>query len=109
MIQLGGADGVQAVFEDIPDCFVETYREKFVKWGKNFKNFGRTVIFTFYRKPGAMILLNPDGSKVQQGASLTAELDRSVKSRPRLIIRPSSERDKELIAEHSRYLQNIFQ
>jgi len=95
------------VFERIPDLFVQMYDAQFQAWAREFKARGPKQAIRFGRPKGAPVLLDGEGRAIEAGAWLVAEVDRSGAS-VRVIIRPATEHDQELIARHTREMQPHF-
>lgn len=85
------------VFERIPDLFVQLYDAQFQVWAREFRKRGRRQAIEFRRRPGAAVLLDVEGRPIQAGAWLVAEPDGE-----RVVIRPATEHDAELIERHVR-------
>lgn len=94
------------VFERIPDLFVQVYDYQFQTWAREFRTRGRKCAIVFARPPGSPVLLDVDGRKIVRGCWLEAEVDRSRPETPRVIIRPASEHDEEVISRHVREMQS---
>jgi hypothetical protein len=88
------------VFERIPDLFVELYDDQFKQWAREFKTRGQFAAIVFNRPRGTPIILDGHGQPVWHGAWLEAEVDRSQPQLPRVIIRPRTEHDEEMIERH---------
>lgn len=89
------------VFERIPDLFVELYDRQFKIWAAEFKRRGRKCAIVFDCPPGGQPKLDHEGRIVAVGCWLEAEVDQS-RSNVRVVIRPASEHDAEMIARHCR-------
>jgi hypothetical protein len=89
------------VFERIPDLFVQIYDPQFRVWAAEFARRGPKCAIVFDRPPGVPALLDEEGRVVAAGCWLEAEVDRS-RSDVRVVIRPASEHDAEMIARHCR-------
>lgn len=85
------------VFEKIPDVFVEAYDYQFRVWAAEFRARGARCAIVFGRRAGEAALLDAGGRVVMRGCWLQAEVDRG-----RVVIRPASEHDAEMIARHVR-------
>jgi len=92
---------VLTVFERIPDLFVAMYDRQFSIWAREYQRRGNTAAIVFNLPPGHRAVLGPDGEPVWKGAWLAAEVDRS-QGVPRVVIRPRTEHDEEMIARHCR-------
>lgn len=90
------------VFERIPDLFVSLYDAQFQTWAREFRARGRKCAIVFNPAPGAKPIFDGEGRIVAAGCWLEAEVDRSRPQTPRVIIRPASEHDEEMIAKHVR-------
>ncbi|MEO6381965.1 MAG: hypothetical protein ABIO35_08205 [Nitrobacter sp.] len=88
-------------FERIPDLFVQLYDQTFQVWAREFKIRGPKCAIPFLKPPGAVTLLDANGHPMQKGAWFEAEVDRSL-GEPRVVIRPATPADEELIARHVR-------
>lgn len=88
------------VFEKIPDLFVELYDQSFQTWAREFRVRGPECAIRFIPVPGEIAILGPDGKPAWKGCWLTAEVDRERPQNPRVIIRPKTEHDAEMIAKH---------
>lgn len=91
---------VSAVFERIPDYFVERYAEELGLWGKNLKKIGLTKHIVL--REGTLADLSPDEElgAVLIRVTLKAEIERLASDRLRLVISPADERDERMIALH---------
>lgn len=92
------------VFEKIPDLFVEVYDAQFQTWAREFRTRGPRCAIVFNLTPGAQPIYDEDGRIVAVGAWLTADLDLSTPNR-RMVIRPATEHDEEMIARHGRAMK----
>lgn len=93
------------VFERIPDLFVELYDEQFKQWAREFRKRGTYAAIVFNRVPGTPVLLGADGEPVWKGAWLEAEVDRAQPQLPRVVIRPRTDHDAEMIERHCREMR----
>lgn len=91
------------VFEKIPDLFVEVYDPQFQTWAREYRRRGARCAIVFNPVPGVAPALDGEGRVVAAGAWLTAEVDGGG-ARPRMVIRPATEHDAEMIARHVRAL-----
>lgn len=91
---------MMTVFERVPDLFVELYDSSFQVWAREFRVRGRKCCVEFIRVPGAPALLDGEGRAIRKGAWLVAEFDGG-----RMVIKPASERDAELIERHTREMR----
>lgn len=89
------------VFERIPDLFVEVYDRQFATWAAEFRRRGNRQALVFKRRPGEAVLLDSEGREIERGCWLEA----TVESAGRIVIRPASEHDEEMIARHVRELR----
>lgn len=96
------------VFEKIPEAFVHAYDFQFQTWAREFRKRGAKCAIVFDQKPGAPVILDGDGRAVAKGAWLVAEVDRSKPAEPRMVIKPSSEHDEDMIARHAREMQGVW-
>jgi hypothetical protein len=87
-------------FERIPGLFVELYRRQFEIWAREFRKRGKRCAIVFNPAPGAAPLFDGEGRIIAAGCWLEADIDRSQPQMPRVIIRPASEHDEEMIARH---------
>lgn len=85
------------VFEKIPDLFVEMYDFQFQTWAREFRARGPKCAIVFRRRPGEVALLDAEGRTIERGAWLEAHFDGV-----RIVVRPASEHDEEMIARHVR-------
>lgn len=91
------------VFEKIPDLFVEVYDHQFQTWAREFRKRGARCAIVFNPVPGVAPRRDEEGRLVAAGAWLTADVDASGGGRePRIVIRPATEHDAEMIARHVR-------
>lgn len=90
------------VFEKIPDLFVEMYDAQFAQWAREFRTRGTYAAIVFDRPPGAPVLLGPDGQPMWKGAWFEAEVDRSMPQNVRVVIKPRTQHDEEMIDRHCR-------
>ncbi len=90
------------IFERIPDIFVHLYDPQFQLWAREFQARGRKCAIVFNPAPGAVPVFDGDGRMVARGCWLEAEVDRSLPQTPRVVIRPASEHDEEMIGRHCR-------
>lgn len=93
------------VFERIPDLFVELYDPQFQTWAREFRTRGTECAIVFNLPPGKVPLLDGEGRRIAAGCWLSAEIDRSRPQTPRVIIRPKTEHDEEMIAKHCREMR----
>lgn len=93
---------MMTVFERIPDLFVELYDAQFATWAREFRKRGHYAAIVFDRVPGQAVLLGPDGKPMWKGAWFEAEVDLSVTDRPRVIIKPRTPHDEEMVDRHCR-------
>lgn len=93
------------VFEKIPEIFVHLYDRQFQVWAREFRKRGKRCAIVFNRPPGKAVLLDADGQPILAGAWLTAEVDASAPGSPRIVIRPATPHDEEMIARHVREMQ----
>lgn len=91
---------VITVFEKIPPLFVELYDPQFKIWAAEFRTRGRRCAIVFNLKPGQPVPRDGEGRPIAAGAWLQAEVDRSRPQTPRVIIRPATPHDEEMIARH---------
>lgn len=88
------------VFEGIPDLFVALYDEQFQLWAREYRKRGAYAAIVFDRPRGTPVILGVDGEPVWHGAWLEAAVDRSQPQLPRVVIRPRTEHDAEMIERH---------
>lgn len=91
-------------FKKIPPQFIERYKPQFEVWAREFRIRGKRQAILFERRPGAPSLLDAEGRVIQRGAWLEAEVDRSNPLNVRVVIKPATDHDEELIARHTREL-----
>lgn len=89
------------VFEKIPDLFVELYDQQFQTWAREFRARGRRCAIVFNLAPGEMPKFDGEGRMVAVGCWLEAQIEAGI-GEPRIVIRPASEHDEEMIARHTR-------
>lgn len=91
---------VSAVFERIPDYFVERYAKELALWGKNLKKIGLTKHIVL--NEGTLADMSPDEEMgaVLIRVTLKAEIERLAQDRIRLVISPGDERDERMIRIH---------
>lgn len=90
------------VFQRVPDLFVSMYDAELQTWAREFRARGPKVAIQFRRPAGMPALLDAGGRPIMAGAWLEAEVDRSLPGSLRIVVRPASEHDAELIARHVR-------
>lgn len=90
------------VFEKIPDIFVQRYDAQFAQWAREFRTRGHYAAIVFDRMPGQGVVLGPDGEPVWRGAWFEAEVDRSRPDGVRVVIKPRTEHDVEMVERHCR-------
>lgn len=90
------------VFEKIPDLFVELYDDQFRMWSREFQKRGHYAAIVFNRPRGTPLVLGPDGKPVWVGAWLEATVDREHPQNPRVVIKPRTEHDADMIERHCR-------
>lgn len=95
------------VFEKIPDLFVEMYDPQFAQWAREFRTRGQFAAIVFDRVPGQGVILGPDGKPVWKGAWFEAEVDLSVVDRPRVVIKPRTLHDEEMVDRHCREMSRF--
>lgn len=88
------------VFERIPELFVELYDAQFQTWAREFRTRGKRCAIVFNPAPGAAPIHDDEGRLVAAGAWFEAEVDRSRPQMPRVIIKPASEHDEEMVKRH---------
>lgn len=86
------------VFERIPDLFVELYDAQFQSWAREYRRRGNRCAVVFRPVPGVAPAVDAEGRIVMAGAWLTARVD----GPGRVVIRPATGHDEELIARHVR-------
>lgn len=96
---------ISAVFEGIPDYFVERYAEELGLWGKNLGKIGLEKHIVL--NEGALSDLSPDEEMgaVLIRVTLKAKVERLAQDRLRLVISPCDERDERMIALHCEKMQ----
>lgn len=87
------------VFEKIPDLFVELYDAQFQLWAREFRARGRKCAIVFNPAPGSAPVFDEEGRLVAVGAWLEAQVETGL-GEPRIVIKPASEHDAEMIARH---------
>ena len=88
------------IFERIPELFVSMYDEQFAMWAREFRKRGQFAAIVFNRPAGTPMLLDADGLPIWKGAWLSAEIDHSSPQMPRVVIKPRTEHDEEMILRH---------
>lgn len=96
------------VFEKIPDLFVQHYDSSFQVWAREFRTRGHECAIPFDRKPGAPVILGPDGKPSWRGAWLVAEVDRSAPQSPRIVIKPKDEAAAAAIERHTHEMAGVW-
>jgi hypothetical protein len=94
------------VFERIPPIFVELYDAQFRIWAAEFQKRGRKCAIVFNPAPGAKPVFDSEGRIVAMGCWMEADVDLSVPQSPRVVVRPASEHDEEMIARHCRAMKS---
>lgn len=94
------------VFERIPDLFVELYDPQFKTWAAEFRMRGPKCAIVFTPVPGSAPVFDGEGRIVAAGCWLLAEMDRSQPQMPRVVIRPATNHDEEMIAKHCRAMRS---
>lgn len=92
------------VFDQIPDAFVELYDAQFRTWAREFRRRGKRCAIVFHVKPGSVPILDGEGRRVVRGVWLEAQ----VEGGGRMVIRPATEHDAEMIARHVREMQGAW-
>lgn len=95
------------VFEKIPDLFVEMYDAQFAQWAREFRRRGQFAAIVFDTPPGGVRLLGPDGQPVWKGAWFEAEVDRADPENMRVVIKPRTPHDEEMIERHCREMSRF--
>lgn len=90
------------VFEKIPDAFVEMYMLQFETWAREFRQRGHFAAIVFDRVPGRPVLLGPDGKPAWKGAWFEAEVDASQPAAVKVVIKPRTVFDEEMVERHCR-------
>ena len=98
---------MMTVFEKIPDLFVEMYDAQFVTWAREFQKRGQFAAIVFDRVPGQAVLLGPDGRPAWKGAWFEAEVDRSAPQNIRVVIKPRTPHDEEMVDRHCREMSRF--
>lgn len=96
---------ISAVFEKIPDYFVERYARELALWGKNLKKIGLTKHIVLNEGALADMSPNPEQGAVLIRVTLKADIERLAQDRLRLVISPADERDGRMIAIHCEKMQ----
>jgi hypothetical protein len=96
---------VSAVFEKIPDYFVERYGLELRLWGQNLRKIGLTKHIVL--REGILSDVSPDEEQgaVLRRVTLVAKVERLAQDRLRLVISPATEADERMIANHCQKLQ----
>jgi hypothetical protein len=87
------------VFEKIPELFVQIYDPQFQVWAREFRTRGRKCAIVFNLAPGADPPVDGEGRIIAAGCWLEAQIEAGV-GEPRIVIKPASEHDAEMIARH---------
>lgn len=93
------------VFDRVPELFIELYDAQFAQWAREFRKRGQYAAIVFDLPPGVPAILGPDGDPIWRGCWLAAEVDRSQPQVPRVVIRPRTEHDAEMIERHCREMR----
>lgn len=93
------------VFENVPDLFVELYNRQFEQWAREFQKRGPYAAIVFNRPRGTPMQMDEHNQPVWHGAWLAAEVDRSRPQHVRVIIRPRTEHDRDMIERHCREMR----
>lgn len=83
----------------IPEIFVELYDPQFRLWAREFRTRGRKCAIVFNLAPGSEPKFDEDGRMIAAGAWLEAQVEAGI-GEPRIVIKPASEHDAEMIARH---------
>lgn len=89
-------------FERIPELFVELYDAQFRQWAREFRERGRYAAIVFNRPAGHRMELDEDGEPVWFGAWFSAEVERTLLGGPRVVVRPRTEHDEDMVLRHCR-------
>lgn len=92
------------IFEHIPDLFVQIYDAQFQTWAREFKTRGRRRAIIFVQRFTDDVQYDEERRVVHKGAWLHAE----PQDDGRMIVRPASEHDREMIERHCREMQDVF-
>ena len=96
---------VDAYFHGIPAVFVEKYKEWFVIWAKNFKNWGLRAYFPLHNGNGRVLIdvpeLDDHGNPPFIVVTLQAKFENG-----HLVISPRGPHDADLIARHAATLRS---
>jgi hypothetical protein len=82
----------------IPELFVQVYDPQFQMWAREFRTRGRKCAIVFNPAPGAAPKFDEEGRMVAVGAC--SRLEARGVGEPRIVIKPASEHDAEMIARH---------
>lgn len=96
------------VFEHIPDFFVEMYDTQFRQWAREFQKRGHYAAIVFNRPPGTRPILGPDGEPIWRGCWLEAEIDTSNVQNVRVVIKPRTDHDRDMIEKHCKEMHPHF-
>lgn len=91
---------VQAVFEKIPDTFLQHYAAQFQAWGAELKARGPRCAIVLERPPGEKPRKDEEGRDILEGIWFAAEVDYSNPQAPKLLVRPADAFAEEQIAQH---------
>ena len=89
-------------FERIPEIFIELYDAQFQLWAREFQTRGPYAAIVFNRPHGTPMQMDEDGQPVWHGAWLHAEVDRTLIGGVRVVIKPRTEHDADMIERHCR-------
>jgi hypothetical protein len=89
---------MMTVFEGIPEVFIDRYTWQFEEWAASFRVRGKRCAIVFDVMPGQMPTMDAAGNLVWAGAWLVAELEGG--SLPRMVVRPATDWDRNLIEVH---------
>lgn len=103
------------VFERIPVFFVEMYDAQFQQWARELRTRGYHQAIPFFVPPGKPVrwredgfpeTLNEEGEWIARGCWLEAHYDAGLTAgaglEPKMVIRPRTDADAELIERHCR-------
>lgn len=93
---------VDAVFDRVPDLFVQTYAAELRSWGADFARKGPNALLVLRDIPNQPVLVDAWGQRPQVGVHLCAKVDRARSGDDvvKLIISPETEDDARKIARH---------
>ena len=99
---------VVTVFEKIPEIFVELYDAQFQQWAREFHRRGRFAAIVFHAVPGQKMMRDEAGEPVWKGCWLEANLEPGRGGQTRIVVKPRTDHDREMIERHVRDMAAHF-